>query len=154
MKKAAARGALYLGFLVLALQATAASAQEKIEGKVVGTKLTHCDMNVKIGGCAGTLTMERKAGDKTEELTFNVPLGTPITRAGRTEYLPALRGETVVIKHVSEKNEHVAKAIEVSSVTLPSRAKRLQAHAVTPSLGERNGERPGLEYEVAAHRRG
>ena len=39
-------------------------------GKVTGTKLTHCDMNVKIGGCAGTMKLERKAGDKTEELTF------------------------------------------------------------------------------------
>lgn len=89
-------------------------AQEKIEGKVVGTKLTHCDMNVKIGGCAGTLKLERKASDKTEELTFNVPLGTPITRGSETVYLPALRGKTVIITQVTEKNERVAKAIEVA----------------------------------------
>lgn len=114
MKKTARRGALYLGVLMLAMQAPAALAQEKIEGKVVGTKLTHCDMNVKAGGCAGTLTLERRAGDKAEELTFNVPLGTPITRAGKSEYLPALRGKTVVITHLSEKNERVAKAIEVA----------------------------------------
>lgn len=88
-------------------------AQEKIEGKVVGTKLTVWDMNVKVGGCAGTLTMERKAGDRTEELTFNVPLGTPITQGSETMYLPALRGKTVVITRVTEKNERVAKAIEV-----------------------------------------
>lgn len=110
MKKAA----LYLGVLTIAIQVPAALAQEKIEGKVVGTKLTHCYMNVKIGGCAGTLTMERKAGDKAEELRFNVPLGTPITRAGKTEYLPALRGKMVVITHVRENNERVAKAIEVA----------------------------------------
>jgi hypothetical protein len=114
VRRRVSRGALYLGFFALALQAAAASAQEKIEGKVVGTKLTHCDMNVKIGGCAGTLTMERKADGKTEELTFNVPLGTPITRGGKTEYLPALRGKTVVLTHVTEKNERVAKAIEVA----------------------------------------
>lgn len=88
-------------------------AQERIEGKAVGTKLTHCDMNVKIGGCAGTLKMERKAADKMEELTFNVPLGTPITRGSETMYLPALRGKMVVVTQVMEKNERVAKAIEV-----------------------------------------
>ena len=69
----------------------AAHAQEKVEGKVVSTKLTHCDMNVKIGGCAGTFTMERKAEGKNEELKVNVPLGTPITRGrlclrGTTDY--------------------------------------------------------------------
>lgn len=98
--------------LVLLLHAPAGFSQEKIEGKVTGTKLTHCDMNVKVGGCAGTLKMERKAGDKTEELTINVPLGTPIRRGTETVYLPALRGKTVVITQVIEKNERVAKAIE------------------------------------------
>lgn len=107
-------------FLILAVlpavlflaQAQVALAQEKIEGKVVGTKLTHCDMNVKIGGCAGTMKLERKAGDKTEELTFNVPLGTPIRKGTETVYLPALRGKTVLVTHAMEKNERVAKAIE------------------------------------------
>lgn len=94
-------------------QAAVAIGQDKTEGKVVGTKLTHCDMEKKIGGCAGTLKMQRKTGDKTEELTFNVPLGTPITRGSETVYLPALRGKTVVLTHVQEKNELVAKAIEV-----------------------------------------
>ena len=99
--------------LALTAGAGAARAQEKIEGKVIGTKLTHCDMNVKIGGCAGKLTMERQAEGKKEELTFNVPLGTPITRGSETMYLPALRGKTVVITHVTDKTERVAKAIEV-----------------------------------------
>lgn len=52
MKRVVLRGGLYLGSLALAIQALAAFAQEKIEGKVIGTKLTHCDMNGKIGGCA------------------------------------------------------------------------------------------------------
>lgn len=98
--------------LTLLMHATAAFAQEKTEGKVVGTKLTTCDMNVKIGGCAGTTKVERKTGDKTEELTFNVPLGTPIRSGTETAYLPALRGKTVVVTYVTEKGEHVAKAIE------------------------------------------
>ncbi len=99
------------GFMLLA-HAPAGYPQEKIEGKVIGSKLTHCDMNVKIGGCAGTLKMERKVGDKSEELTINVPLGTPIKRGTETVYLPALRGKTVVVTQVTEKNERVAKAIE------------------------------------------
>lgn len=99
---------------MLLAHAPAGFPQDKIVGKVVGTKLTHCDMNVKIGGCAGSLKLERKAGDKNEELTFNVPLGTPITRGSETVYLPALRGKTVVITEAVEKNERVAKAIEVS----------------------------------------
>lgn len=105
---------LSIGFLALALQTPAVFGQERIEGKVVRTKVTHCDMNVKSGGCAGTLTLERKANGKTEELTFNVPLGTPISRAGETAYLPALRGKAVTVTHVTEKNERVAKRIEVA----------------------------------------
>lgn len=101
-----------LGSLALFAVASAGFAQEKIEGKVVGTKLTHCDMNVKIGGCAGTMKLERKAGDKTEELTINVPLGTPIRKGSETVYLPALRGKTVAVTQAMEKNERVAKAIE------------------------------------------
>lgn len=97
---------------VLLSQGSVVLAQEKIEGKVVGTKLTHCDMNVKIGGCAGTMKLERKAGEKTEELTINVPLGTPIRKGTETVYLPALRGKTVVVTQAMEKNERVAKAIE------------------------------------------
>lgn len=113
MKKAARHRLLPLAFLSLAGFAPQGFAQEKIEGKVVGTKLTHCDMNVKVGGCAGTLTLESKASGNKQEVSINVPLGTPITRAGETLYLPALRGKTVVITHVMDKNERVAKAIEV-----------------------------------------
>lgn len=98
--------------LVLLLHAPAGLSQDRIEGKVIGTKLTHCDMNVKVGGCAGTLTMEHRTGDKTEALTISVPLGTPIKRGTETVYLPALRGKTVVVSQVIEKNERAAKAIE------------------------------------------
>lgn len=109
MKKAVTLGVLSCGLL---LYAAAGLAQEKIEGKVVRTDVTVCDMNVKVGGCAGTLTIERKAGDKTEQLTINVPLGTPIKRGIETAYLPALRGKTVAVTQMMEKNERVAKAIE------------------------------------------
>lgn len=113
MKKPVTHGLLPLAFLSLAGFAPLAFAQEKLEGRVVGTKLTHCDMSVKVGGCAGTLTLESKARGDKQELRINVPLGTPITRAGETMYLPALRGKNVVVTHVMDKNERVAKAIEV-----------------------------------------
>lgn len=113
MRKSVIRGLLPVALLSLAGFAPAGFAQERLEGKVVGTRLTHCDMNVKVGGCAGTLTLETRAGSDKQELRINVPLGTPITRAGETMYLPALRGRTVVVTHVSDKNERVAKAIEV-----------------------------------------
>jgi len=112
MKKVITTRVLKCGLLLLLGYAATGLAQEKIEGKVVGTKLTHCDMNVKVGGCAGTMKMERKAGDKTEELSINVPLGTPIKKGAETVYLPALRGKTVAVTQVMEKNERVAKAIE------------------------------------------
>lgn len=104
---------LFVAAGVVVLHATVAFGQGKTEGKVVATKLTACDFNKKVGGCAGTFKMERKAGDKTEELTFNVRPGTPITRGSETVYLPALRGKTVVVTHVQEKDELVAKAVEV-----------------------------------------
>lgn len=112
MNSSGIRVLLSVAALGMLAHAPAGLSQEKIEGKVVGTKLTHCDMNVKVGGCAGTLKMERKAGDKMEELTINVPLGTPIKRGTETVYLPALRGKTVAVTQVMEKNERVAKAIE------------------------------------------
>jgi len=112
MKSLASRSLLPIATAFLLSRAPAVLAQEKIEGKVVGTRLTHCDMNVKIGGCAGTMKLERKAGEKTEGLTFNVPLGTPIRKGTETVYLPALRGKTVAVTQAMEKNERVAKAIE------------------------------------------
>lgn len=113
MKKAASHVLLPMVFVSLAAFAPLSAAREKVDGKVVSTKLTHCDMNVKVGGCAGTLTLQTQASGDKQELSINVPLGTPITRAGETMYLPALRGKNVVVTHVMDKSERVAKAIEV-----------------------------------------
>lgn len=106
------RVVLWVAAFIMLAHAPGGLSQERIEGKVVGTRLTHCDINVKVGGCAGTLKMERRTGEKTEELTINVPLGTPIKRGTETVYLPALRGKTVAVTQVMEKNERVAKVIE------------------------------------------
>jgi hypothetical protein len=107
------RGGCVIAALTLLSMAPAGAAQERIEGKVVGTKLTHCEMNVKIGGCAGTLTLQHTGERGREELKFTVRLGTPITRGAETMYLPALRGKTVAVTQAVEGGERIAKAIEV-----------------------------------------
>jgi hypothetical protein len=101
-------------FLAAALAGTLSTlagtrlAQEKIEGKVLSTKLTACTF--KPGGCEGTMVLETA---KPEQVTIKVPLGTMIQKGGETVYLPALRGRTVSVTHVTEKGERIARAIEV-----------------------------------------
>ena len=84
------------------------AAQEKIEGKVLRTKLTACTF--KPGGCEGTMVLETA---KPEQITIKVPLGTMIRKGNETVFLPALRGRTVSVTHVTEKGERVARAIDV-----------------------------------------
>jgi len=83
-------------------------AQERIEGKVLSTKLTVCQF--KPGGCEGTMVLETA---KPEQITIKVPLGTMIQKGSETVYLPALRGRTVSVTHVTEKGERIARAIDV-----------------------------------------
>ena len=89
----------------------AAIAQQKLEGKVLSTKLTVCQF--KPGGCEGTMVMETGASGKPEQVAIKVPLGTMIQKGSETLYLPALRGRTVTVTHVTEKGERIARAIEV-----------------------------------------
>jgi hypothetical protein len=86
-------------------------AQERLEGKVTGTRLTACQF--KPGGCEGTLTMETGAGEKAQEVTIKVPLGTMIKRGNEVVYLPTLRGKVVTVTHVVERGENIARSIEV-----------------------------------------
>lgn len=100
-----------LALLVAAALVPTALAQEKTEGKVVGSKVTICQF--KPGGCEGTLTLETSVGGKTQEITVKVPLGTMIKRGNEVVYLPALRGKVVAVTHVTERGEKTARAIEV-----------------------------------------
>ena len=86
-----------------------AVSQEKIEGKVLSTKLTACTF--KPGGCEGTMVLE--TGAKPDQVTIKVPLGTMIQKGSETLFLPALRGRVVTVTHVTEKGEKIARAIEV-----------------------------------------
>lgn len=88
-------------------------AQETVQGKVVGTQLTHCDF--KPGGCAGNLTLGTESQGKAGQVTINVPLGTPIRKGNETVYLPALRGKSVHIVLATEKGEKTARSIDVKA---------------------------------------
>lgn len=86
------------------------SAQDRLEGKVLGTTLTHCDF--KPGGCAGNLVLEATQAGKAAQVTVQVPLGIMIRRGNETAYLPTLQGSTVVIVLDPSKDERTAKSIE------------------------------------------
>jgi len=96
---------------VLLTYASIGFGQERIEGVVVSTKLTRCTF--KPGGCEGNLVLETPRGDKQEQLTIKVPLGTQIKQGTEDIFLPALRGNLVAVTHVSDNGEKVARSIEV-----------------------------------------
>ncbi len=85
-------------------------AQQKIEGTVVSTKLTACDM--KPGTCEGTMVLEGK-GAFAGEVTIKVPKGTQIKQGDGHLFLPGTKGRLVAITYVEDKGEKVAKSIEV-----------------------------------------
>jgi hypothetical protein len=87
-------------------------AEERIEGVVRDTVVTHCDAS-RQGGCAGTLTLERRSAAGIETLAIKVPLGTPISRESGILLLHSLEGRTVVVTQTSERSARVARAVEV-----------------------------------------
>jgi hypothetical protein len=99
--------------LILMGHAAQALGDEKVEGVVRRTKVTHCDVT-KAGGCAGTLTLERDIGARVEMLAIRVPLGTPISRGSERVHLHRLAGSTVVVTLVAQRGAAVAQAIQVT----------------------------------------
>jgi len=87
------------------------TAQQKLEGKVLSTKLTACTM--KPGGCEGTMVIETGAGGQPAQITIKVPLGTMIKKDEEIVFLPALRGRVVVVDVAPGKDERIARAISV-----------------------------------------
>jgi len=90
--------------------ASAAIAQQTVEGKVASTKLTACD--AKPGGCEGSLVLEPK-GTSSGPITIKVVKGTMITQGGKHLFLPGTNGRQVAISYVEDKGEKVAKSIDV-----------------------------------------
>jgi hypothetical protein len=87
-------------------------AQQQIEGTVVSTKLTACDM--KPGTCEGTMVLDTK-GATPGQLTIKVPKGTQIKQGDGHLFLPGTKGRVVAVTYVEDKGEKVAKSIEVKS---------------------------------------
>jgi len=96
---------------VLGLATGTVYAQEKLEGRVVSTKLTACDF--KPGGCEGSMVLEVEGGGKTDQATIKVQRGVLIKYGSENLYLPALRGSVVSVSYITEKGEKVAKSIDV-----------------------------------------
>lgn len=111
--RAIARTAGAIAVAALLPLAAAADAEERIEGIVRDTVVTHCDATRR-GGCAGTLTLERHAGGRRNSLIIKVPLGTPISRGEERVLLHALQGHAVIVTQISEGSGRVARAIQVA----------------------------------------
>ena len=89
-----------------------ALAQQHIEGTVVSTKLTACDM--KPGSCEGTMVLDTK-GATTGQVTINIQKGTVIKHGDGYLFLPGTKGRLVAITYVEDKGEKVAKSVEVKA---------------------------------------
>lgn len=87
-----------------------AAAEDRIEGTVVRTKLTQCDMATH--RCEGSFDLQAGKSSK-EETTIRVVADTTITKGDERLYLPALRKNVVSVTYVTDKGEKVARAIEV-----------------------------------------
>ena len=89
-----------------------AHAQQHVEGTVVSTKMTACDM--KPGGCEGTMTLDTK-GANPGQVTIKIQKGTVIKHGDGYLFLPGTKGRLVAITYVEDKGEKVAKSVEVKS---------------------------------------
>jgi hypothetical protein len=97
--------------VVLAVLSLPARADERIEGAVIGTRVSYCEAG-KPASCKGTLTLQRDLHGRREMLAIRVPLGTPISCGAGTLLLHRLQGKTVILTEDWEAGERVAKAIE------------------------------------------
>lgn len=97
---------------VLLAHVSIAFAQQHIEGTVVSTKLTACDM--KPGTCEGSMVLDTK-GTTPGQVTIKVRKGTQIKHGEGHLLLPGTRGRAVAVTYVENKGEMIAKSIEVKA---------------------------------------
>ncbi len=98
--------------VVLLAVASVVQAQQRIEGTVVSTKLTACDM--KPGGCEGTMTLDTK-GATPGQVTIKIQKGTVLKHGDGHLFLPGTMGRSVAITYVEDKGEKIAKSVEVKA---------------------------------------
>lgn len=112
--------AFFLLASVLAPTAAAAQAvaERKIEGTVLRTKVTLCQLKPR--GCAGHMILEATRKDKRERVLVRVRLGVPIRRGEKDLALAVLDGSVVSVVYVDEKGGIIARSIEVLKMPAPS----------------------------------
>lgn len=91
-------------------------AAEKIEGKVIRTNLTLCQPRPTGGGCEGTLTLEITAEGKAQQLPIKVIADTIIKKGQDFQFLPQTQDKSVIVTYVTEKEQKVAKSIDVLDI--------------------------------------
>ena len=87
-------------------------AEQRVEGTVVSTKMTACDM--KPGGCEGAMTLDTK-GATPGPVTIKIQKGTGIKPGDGYLFLPGTKGRVVAVTYVEDKGEKVAKSVEMES---------------------------------------
>lgn len=97
------------GLAVLAA-VSGAQAQQRIEGTVVSTKMTACDM--KPGGCEGMMVVDTK-GATSGPVTIKVQKGTVLKHGDGHLFLPGIQGRVVTVTYVEDKGEKIAKSVDV-----------------------------------------
>lgn len=85
-------------------------AQQQVEGTVVSTKMTACDM--KPGSCEGTMVLDTKAATPGQ-VTIKIQKGTVIKHGDGHLFLPGTKGRVVAITYVEDKGEKIARSVEV-----------------------------------------
>ena len=88
-----------------------AVAERKIEGTVLRTKVTVCEMRAR--GCAGYLILETAREGRPAQVMVQVRLGVPIRQGDDYVYLPTLGGSTIAVIYITEKGAVIARSIMV-----------------------------------------
>jgi hypothetical protein len=101
-----------LAVVMVSVPISVGFAQQQIEGTVVSTKLTACDM--KPGTCEGTMVLDTK-GATPGQVTIKIQKGTMIKHGDGYLFLPGTKGRVVAITYVEDKGEKIAKSVEVKS---------------------------------------
>jgi hypothetical protein len=99
--------------LVVAALVSPAFGQQTIEGTVISTTLTACEL--KPGTCEGSLVLETRTAGKPGQVTIKVPKGVLIKQGNDSLFLPGTKGRLVAITYVEAKGEKLARSIEVKT---------------------------------------
>ena len=113
--------ALVVASLAVPIAAGAqAIAERKIQGKVLSTKVTMCQLKPR--GCVGYMIVETDRTSGRERVMVRVRLGVPIREDESYVALAVLAGRTVSVVAVNEKGGFIARSIEVLGKAAPSGA--------------------------------